>query len=316
MSCAIICACSMWTSCFCRKCRASIEQHAERVPNWPAEPQYEFLAHEVWQDYAYGRNAVYDHGHHGNAILSRFPIVSAENQDVSAHRFEHRGLLHCEVALGDVRLHCLCVHFGLYERGRRRQLSALTERVQRLVPAGAPLIVAGDFNDWRNSAGRELVARTRPEGGVPRSARPAGAHLSEHFPAAAPGPHLRARLRRAPRRSAPRPALVAHFRSRRAERRARTAMTLEFSGGNTAAVAHQRQRLFSGAAPGDRRRAQRDLPRNLYLRRRRHRQRHRRGAGARRGARREGACARRRLRFQGLCSSRRGGCSTRPMSRC
>jgi endonuclease/exonuclease/phosphatase family metal-dependent hydrolase len=25
------------------------------------------------------------------------------------------------------------------------------------VPAGAPLVVAGDFNDWRNSAGRRLV---------------------------------------------------------------------------------------------------------------------------------------------------------------
>ncbi len=134
-------------------------QHAARVSDWPAQPQYEFLADEVWGDYAYGRNAVYDQGHHGNAILSRFPIISAENQDVSAHRFEQRGLLHCEIDLGGQRVHCLCVHFGLNERGRRRQLTALTERVQRLVPADAPLIVAGDFNDWRNSAGRSLVAQ-------------------------------------------------------------------------------------------------------------------------------------------------------------
>lgn len=143
---------------FLQEVQGEHEHHAEHVLNWPAEPQYEFLADEVWQDYAYGRNAVYDHGHHGNAILSRFPIISAENQDVSAHRFERRGLLHCEVALGELHLHCLCVHFALNERGRRRQLSALTERVQRLVPAGAPLVVAGDFNDWRNSAGRRLVA--------------------------------------------------------------------------------------------------------------------------------------------------------------
>ena len=143
---------------FLQEVQGEHEDHAEHMLNWPAEPQYEFLAREVWQDYAYGRNAVYDQGHHGNAILSRFPIVSAENQDVSAHRFEKRGLLHCEVALGELRLHCLCVHFGLNERGRRRQLSALTERVQRLVPTGVPLVVAGDFNDWRNSAGRKLVA--------------------------------------------------------------------------------------------------------------------------------------------------------------
>ena len=143
---------------FLQEVQGEHDHHAQEVRNWPAAPQYEFLADEVWQDYAYGRNAIYDHGHHGNAILSRFPIVSAENQDVSSHRFERRGLLHCEVAIGESRLHCLCVHFGLHERGRGRQLTALTERVLRLVPADAPLVVAGDFNDWRNTAGRKLVA--------------------------------------------------------------------------------------------------------------------------------------------------------------
>ena len=143
---------------FLQEVQGEHEHHARRLPDWPEEPQYEFLAEEVWPDYAYGRNAIYDHGHHGNAILSRFPIVSAENEDVSAHRFEQRGLLHCELALGAATLHCLCVHFGLHERGRRRQLTALTERVQRLVPADAPLVVAGDFNDWRNRAGRRLAA--------------------------------------------------------------------------------------------------------------------------------------------------------------
>ena len=82
--------------------------------DWPVEPQYEFLADTVWGDFAYGRNAVYDHGHHGNAILSRYPIQHWDNQDVSAHRFEKRGLLHCEVAIPgwDVPLHCVCVHLA------------------------------------------------------------------------------------------------------------------------------------------------------------------------------------------------------------
>ena len=143
---------------FLQEVQAVHDQHALRFRDWPTEPQYEFLADQVWPDYAYGRNAVYDHGHHGNAILSRYPIVSAENQDVSDHRYERRGLLHCEVAVPGLHLHCLCVHLALHERGRKRQLSALTERVRRLVPAAAPLIVAGDFNDWRNHAGRSLVS--------------------------------------------------------------------------------------------------------------------------------------------------------------
>src|SRR5512136_655973 len=86
--------------------------HARRFEEWPEEPQYEFLADSVWPEFAYGRNAVYDHGHHGNAILSRFPIVRVENEDVSAHPFESRGLLHCEIALPGMEptLHCVCVH--------------------------------------------------------------------------------------------------------------------------------------------------------------------------------------------------------------
>jgi endonuclease/exonuclease/phosphatase family metal-dependent hydrolase len=137
------------------------DRHAARHGDWPAEPQYEFLADTVWRDYAYGRNAVYDHGHHGNAILSRYPIHRWDNQDVSAHRFERRGLLHCEVLLPgwDRVLHCVCVHLALTARSRSRHLDRLRQRIERLVPPDAPLIVAGDFNDWhwRHRATHELA---------------------------------------------------------------------------------------------------------------------------------------------------------------
>jgi endonuclease/exonuclease/phosphatase family metal-dependent hydrolase len=137
------------------------ERHAEHHENWPAEPQYEFLADAVWPDYAYGRNAIYDAGHHGNAILSRFPIARWDNQDVSVYRFERRGLLHCEIGIPGwtQHLHCICVHLGLFARGRSRQMEWLRQRIEKLVPANAPLIVAGDFNDWhwRHKATHELA---------------------------------------------------------------------------------------------------------------------------------------------------------------
>lgn len=130
------------------------ELHAERYADYPEESQYEFLADSIWPDYAYGKNAVYPEGHHGNAVLSRFPISAWRNVDVSAHRFEQRGLLHCEVEVPGWRepLHCLCVHFGLFARGRRKQLSALRDCIKREVPPNAPLLIAGDFNDWRGEA--------------------------------------------------------------------------------------------------------------------------------------------------------------------
>jgi endonuclease/exonuclease/phosphatase family metal-dependent hydrolase len=135
--------------------------HSVRHADWPQRPQHEFLAEDVWCQTAYGGNAVYDHGHHGNAILSRHAILSTDNQDVSDHRFERRGLLHCEVSLPglDVPVHCVCVHLGLMAGSRRRQMEALAERMERLAPDGAPLIIAGDFNDWRNRADNLLGRR-------------------------------------------------------------------------------------------------------------------------------------------------------------
>ncbi|MGH8762249.1 MAG: endonuclease/exonuclease/phosphatase family protein [Nitrosospira sp.] len=136
-------------------------RHAARFENWPRGPQHEFLADSVWTDFAYGKNAVYDEGHHGNAILSRYPITHWDNVDVSAHRFESRGLLHCEMSIPNwpENLHCVCVHLGLFKRGQSQQLLALEQHIEQLVPQEAPLVIAGDFNDWRGMASRILVER-------------------------------------------------------------------------------------------------------------------------------------------------------------
>ncbi len=126
--------------------------HARRHARWPAQPQYEFLADSMWPQYAYGRNAVYQHGDHGNAVLSKYPIAGHDNVDISVGRHEKRGLLHCRIALpqrgGEV--HAVCVHLALRESHRRQQLARLMRHVLDAVPAHAPLVVAGDFNDWRD----------------------------------------------------------------------------------------------------------------------------------------------------------------------
>ena len=71
------------------------QTHSENIEDWPEAPKYEFLADSIWSDYAYGRNAVYTEGHHGNAILSKWPIKKWQNIDVSEHLSESRGILHC-----------------------------------------------------------------------------------------------------------------------------------------------------------------------------------------------------------------------------
>ncbi|MSQ49878.1 MAG: EEP domain-containing protein [Betaproteobacteria bacterium] len=133
------------------------QRHALRFATWPGESQHKFLAGEELK-HVYGPNRVHQHGHYGNAVLSRYPILSSENEDVSDHRFERRGLLHTVVKVPGWRrnLHCVCVHLSLHERGRRRQLEAIAARLEELADKRLPIIVAGDFNDWRQRASNIL----------------------------------------------------------------------------------------------------------------------------------------------------------------
>lgn len=125
-------------------------EHPERHRNWPPQPQYEFLADSLWPDFAYGKNADYPEGDHGNALLSKFPIAQTHNFDISAEGRERRGLLHCRLNGPDGQaLHVICVHLDLAEAHRQRQLQQLCSFIADSVPAHAPLLVAGDFNDWR-----------------------------------------------------------------------------------------------------------------------------------------------------------------------
>jgi endonuclease/exonuclease/phosphatase family metal-dependent hydrolase len=134
--------------------------HARRLADWPREPQHEFLAHARWTA-AYGGNASYGHGHHGNAILSRLPIINATNHDVTMHRLECRGLLHCVLSLAGVAspIHAICIHLSLTEQQRRSQIASLVALVEKHIPHDAPLIIAGDSNDWRNHAAYDLAHR-------------------------------------------------------------------------------------------------------------------------------------------------------------
>jgi len=141
---------------FLQEVQGGHAKNASRFQHWPGKPQTEFLAGKLYPAFAYGKNCVYDAGHHGNAILSRYKILSWENEDISAHAFESRGMLHCEIEVPGIAqpVHCINVHLGLTERGRKRQLAMIVARVRAMVPDSAPLILAGDFNDWLIRAGR------------------------------------------------------------------------------------------------------------------------------------------------------------------
>jgi len=128
--------------------------HARRHAQWPSQAQYDYLADAFWPHRAYGRNAAFAEGHQGNAVLSRFPIAAHGNHDVSIPGHEARGLLHAVIEVPDASqpLHVVNVHLGLRESHRQWQVARLVEMIRAHIPLDAPLVVAGDFNDWRTRA--------------------------------------------------------------------------------------------------------------------------------------------------------------------
>ncbi len=168
---------------FLQEVLGSHARHARRLKDWPATPQYEYLADTIWPQHAYGRNAIYPHGDHGNALLSRFPIKSYVNHDASVGG-EARGLLHgiLEIPGLGQALHAICVHLGLFESHRQLQLEKLCRVVTRHVPADAPLVVAGDFNDWRDAAHEPL----RRHAGLEEVFVAASGRAAKTFPARFP----------------------------------------------------------------------------------------------------------------------------------
>ncbi len=132
------------------------QRHQRDLAAWPSESQLEFLADSVWQHHAYGKNAIYQHGHHGNAILSAMPFEQWDNINASIHSFSQRGFLHGTIT-GNI--HLICVHLGLLESERKLQVTHLIEHIQRAIPLDEPFILAGDFNDWRGTAHKRLLAQ-------------------------------------------------------------------------------------------------------------------------------------------------------------
>lgn len=77
--------------------------------------QLEYLVTLKWPYHCYQRNSAYPKGHHGNAVLSRWPIEKTKTLDLSLNQVEKRGLLHVSIRhpSGEL-LQIMCTHFSLF----------------------------------------------------------------------------------------------------------------------------------------------------------------------------------------------------------
>ena len=137
--------------------RAHHRKLARRFAHWPEQGQADYLQPEGYEA-VYRTNALTRHGEHGNALLSRWPVITTGHEDVSDHRFEQRGLLHVQVDVEGQSVHVVGVHLGLLAGSRERQIARLGQYLAREVPADQRLVVAGDFNDWGGRLHQPMAA--------------------------------------------------------------------------------------------------------------------------------------------------------------
>lgn len=122
-----------------------------RYNEFPDQSQHEWFGEYLNLQNSYGKNSEYNHGHHGNAVLSRFPLDPKHNVNITVNRLEQRGVLHCEIQPpnGERPIVVLCAHLNLLQHDRAKQYQAITEYVNEVINQSCPLVLAGDFNDWR-----------------------------------------------------------------------------------------------------------------------------------------------------------------------
>ncbi|KAA6463244.1 hypothetical protein DYQ86_07975 [Acidobacteria bacterium AB60] len=108
---------------------------------------------------AFGANREYRGGTYGNLTLSRFPIVSTRNHDLSRRRREPRGVLQSEIELDSGRLvHLFNVHLGTGHMERRYQARKLFNAEVLCQPGlRGPRLVLGDFNEWTHGLTTRLL---------------------------------------------------------------------------------------------------------------------------------------------------------------
>lgn len=115
------------------------------------ETELERLCNETWDHHIFGKNAVFPKGHQGNSILSHYYVKEWTNVDITHEKRETRGFLYSKVNLSEQKsLGILCCHLGLKEKERLYQAHRIREFIKNL-PVDMPLIMAGDFNDWRQN---------------------------------------------------------------------------------------------------------------------------------------------------------------------
>lgn len=133
-------------------------QEVVSVDGEPERDQARFIARELGLHYCMGENRRLYGGAYGNVLLSRFPLRSIRNHDITTANREQRGCLRADIDLGTATIHVFNVHLGTSFLERRQQARKLVSPDILLNPELlGSRVVLGDFNEWTRGLTSRLL---------------------------------------------------------------------------------------------------------------------------------------------------------------
>jgi endonuclease/exonuclease/phosphatase family metal-dependent hydrolase len=126
----------------------------------PEKDQARYIAERLGFHFAMGENRKLRGGAYGNVVLSRHPLRTVRNYDLTVSGCERRGCLRTDVRLPDGdTLHVFNVHLGLAFVERRHQGRQLVNGILGDGILKGHRIMLGDFNEWTRGLTSRLLGR-------------------------------------------------------------------------------------------------------------------------------------------------------------
>jgi endonuclease/exonuclease/phosphatase family metal-dependent hydrolase len=106
----------------------------------------------------YQPNVSLKYGMYGNLMLSRWPFLHKHQISLRLNRRKPRGAQMAVIDTPEGPFHLVHFHLGLAEKERHWQIGHLLNHHLFKESEHLPMMVVGDFNDWRNTLARGLLA--------------------------------------------------------------------------------------------------------------------------------------------------------------
>jgi endonuclease/exonuclease/phosphatase family metal-dependent hydrolase len=128
--------------------RRGTERHAD---------QWGYLGEATGYRVILGSGVRHHRGRFGNALLTRFPVLSARSIDLTVAGYEPRGAIDAALFVGGRMLRVIATHFGLRAAERRLQANRLMTVLSDISTTARhdadTVLLMGDLNEWRGRSG-------------------------------------------------------------------------------------------------------------------------------------------------------------------